>query len=308
MNLFHSAILSSLPLVPHSLLRRVAGRYIAGETREGLLRVVKRLHSEGLRTTVDVLGENVASPEEAQRATEEYLRVIQEISGTGDSPEVSVKLSLLGLRLDERLALEHLLQVTQKAASSKVGVFLDMEDTSTTDATLRIYRYAHAGFPRIGIAIQACLHRSLKDVLELLALRPAIRVCKGIYNEAETVALKDRRAIRDNYMKIVALVANGDGYLAMATHDSWLVDRCQELLRSRRVGPESYEFQMLLGVGEALRSQILRASSPLRLYCPYGPDWYAYSLRRLKENPRMAGYILKNLFTGAVLDRGHLDP
>ena len=308
MNLLHSAIISSLPLVPRSLFRRIAGRYIAGETREGLLRVVRKLHEEGLRTTVDVLGENVTSPEQAQHAADEYRRVIQEIASAGGSPQVSVKLSLLGLRLDEKLALDHLLEITRAATLSGVGVFLDMEDTSTTDATLRIYRRAHQEFQGLGIAVQAYLHRSVRDVLELLPLRPAIRICKGIYNEPATLALKDRRAIQENYLKIVTLLVDGDGFPAMATHDAWLVDQCQELLRSRSVGPGSHEFQMLLGVGEGLRSRIRKAGSPLRLYCPYGPDWEAYSVRRLKENPHMAGYIFKSVLSRRILDRGHLDP
>jgi len=306
MDFLHSVLLRALPLVPRSLIRRVAGRYIAGETREGLLRVVERLHAEEIRTTVDLLGENVETIQEAKGAADEYDRLLDCLQGKGPTPQVSVKLSLLGLRIDELLAESLLLRIVGRASRLGVGVFLDMEDSSTTDVTLRIYRRAREGFPSLGIAIQAYLRRSLRDVLDLLPLRPAVRVCKGIYNEPETLAFKDRQQIRESYVRLVELLLDGGAYPAIATHDAWLIERSLHLIRSRRVGAESHEFQMLLGVGEKLRPRIRAAGSFLRLYCPYGPDWYSYSLRRLKENPRMTGYIFKSVFTSKILDRGHL--
>lgn len=306
MDLLHSAIIRALPLVPRSVLRRVAGRYIAGESRQGLLAVVDRLHGQGLLTTVDVLGENIAAEGEARAAAAEYRQLIRELSGRGPSPQVSVKLSLLGLRFDERLAESLLFEITGEAAAAHVGVYLDMEDTTTTDATLRLYRNAHGSVPRLGIAIQAYLKRSLRDVLDLLPLRPAIRICKGIYNESPDLALKDRAAIRESYLSILRAVIDGDGYPAIATHDSWLVDRALEHVRAARVERDSHEFQMLLGVGEGLWRKIRASGAALRLYCPYGPDWLAYSLRRLKENPHMAGYIMKSVFNRKILERGNL--
>lgn len=307
MELFHAAILRALPFVPKPVIRRIAGRYIAGETLEDLLRVAASLHERGFLSTVDVLGENVQSKEEAQRAAEEYSRVVEKLAGHGPSPQISVKLTLLGLKVAEDLALGLLEDVTCVAEKRKVSVFLDMEDSSTTDATLRIYRRARERHSGVGVAIQACLHRSIDDLLDLLPLRPVVRVCKGIYNEPPQLALKDRRAIQESYMKLVTLLADGHGYPAIATHDPWLVDASLELLAKRGMGPETHEFQMLLGVGESLQPRIRAAGSRIRLYCPYGPDWYAYSLRRLRENPKMAGYVLKSLFSLKLLDRGHLN-
>lgn len=306
MGILHAAILGALPLVPRSVLRRIAGRYIAGETRQGLLVVVERLHAQGLRTTVDLLGENVDSRQQAHRAADEYQNVLEALQPRGAFLEISVKLSLLGLRLEESLAEELLREILRQAARVRVGVFLDMEDSSTTDATLRIYRRCKEIAPTLGVAIQAYLRRSQQDVLDLLPLRPAIRVCKGIYDEPEALAWKDRQRIRESYMKILALLLEGGAYPAIATHDPWIVDRALELLRERRTSPEAYEFQMLLGVGEALRPRIRSAASALRLYCPYGPDWLAYSLRRLRENPRMAGYIFSSVFSRKILERGNL--
>ncbi len=293
-------------MVPRSVIRRIAGRYIAGETLADLLRVLGDLHERGLLTTVDILGENAGSREAARLATYEYLRLVEQLSGKGISPQISVKLTLLGLRVDESLAREMLEEITSAAGTRKVTVFLDMEDSSTTDATLRIFRHIRERNAGVGIAIQAYLHRSLADVQGLLPLRPAVRVCKGIYSEPPQIALVDPEALRANYLKLVELLAEGGAYPAIATHDPWLVHRSLEILRDRTMGPATHEFQMLLGVGEALRPRIRAAGSPLRLYCPYGPDWYAYSLRRLRENPKMTANVLRSLFSPRLLGRGLL--
>ena len=137
------------------------------------------------------------------------------------------------------------------------------------------------------------------DVEGLLPLQPSIRICKGIYPEPASIALQDRRAIQENYLRLAELVLHSKGFAAFATHDPWLIDRCLGQVKKRGTGPESHEFQMLLGVGESLRPAIRESGSSIRLYCPYGVDWYAYSVRRLRENPRMAGYVLKSLFRSA---------
>jgi proline dehydrogenase len=306
MSMLHSVVVHTLPWVPKPIIRRIAGRYIAGESREGLLRVVDSLHAQGYLTTVDVLGENVTTREEAQAAAQEYSRLIEALSGRSDSPQISVKLTLLGLRLDEGLANELLTHVIGAAEAHRVGVYLDMEDSSTTDAILKAFRASRARQANVGVAIQAYLRRSQVDLMRLLDLRPSVRICKGIYNEPASIALKDRMEIRESFLDLVRRLREGGGFCAIATHDPWLLDRCLPLVTGSN-GGGGHEFQMLLGVGDALRPRVLATGSRIRLYCPYGPDWYAYSLRRLRENPHMASYIAQTLLSRKLLERGHLE-
>lgn len=303
MQILHNAILLALPWVPRAVVRRIAGRYIAGESLADLLRVAQALEEQGLLSTVDLLGENVTVLEEARRAADEYLRLVDELARRELRSQVSLKLTLLGLRVSPATAQELVREITLHAARHHLSVCLDMEDASTTEATIGIYRRLREETDAIGIAIQAYLHRSQGDLASLLPLKPTIRVCKGIYNEPASVALKDKRAIQESYLRLVGLLLDGGGFPAIATHDPFLVDKCQKIIHERGLGPDSHEFQMLLGVGERIRPRILKSGSRLRLYCPYGPDWYAYSLRRLRENPKMAGYVLRSVLSPRLLKR-----
>jgi proline dehydrogenase len=304
MNLLHAAVLRALPLVPRSLLKRVAGRYIAGETIADVLRVARALDRQGLLSTVDVLGENATSEAEARAARDEYLRVASELAAQGLASQVSVKLTLLGLRFSEPLAGDLVETITEEAGKKSISVCLDMEDSTTTDAILGIYRRLRERHSPVSVAIQAYLRRSAADVKALLPLGPSLRICKGIYAEPPGIAFQGRREIQESYLSLLRLLVEGGGYPAIATHDPWLVDRALALVAERGLGPAQHEFQMLLGVGESLRGRVRASGSPLRLYCPYGPDWQAYSLRRLKENPRMIGYALKSVFSPRVLRSG----
>jgi proline dehydrogenase len=305
MSFFHGAILRALPFVPRPLVRRIAGRYIAGETLDDLIRTAGELDRQGLLSTVDVLGENVASAEEARAGTDEYLRAVDRLTAARLPADVSVKLTLLGLRVSEDMARSHLEEIVAAAEARSLSVTIDMEDSTTTDATLRIFRALRERHERVAVAIQAYLRRSAADVASLLALRPAIRICKGIYHEPAEIALREKGEIRQSFIRLVRDLVEGGGYPAIATHDPWLVDRAIALLDER---PAGHEFQMLLGVGEGLRRRILARGSRLRIYCPYGPDWYAYSVRRLRENPKMAAFALRSLFSRRVLLPGWSGP
>ena len=306
MRVLTGVLLGLLPLVPRSIMRFIAWRYIAGERLDELLVVVKQLHEAGLLATVDVLGENSRTEAAVRESVDEYLRLVDALSATGIPSEVSIKPTLFGIRLSDELAERAVSAVVRRAAERRIGVTIDMEDSTVTDATLRLYEKLRGEHDRLGVAIQAYLHRSMADVERLLPLKPVVRVCKGIYVESPALALQDRQAIRENYLGIVTRLVEGGGYPAIATHDPWLVDRCLGLLRARAVGPTSHEFQMLLGVGEALRPRIRAQGSPLRLYCPYGPDWHAYSVRRLKENPRLFGYAARSLVSWRTFQRSHV--
>ncbi|HLU47034.1 MAG TPA: proline dehydrogenase family protein [Planctomycetota bacterium] len=287
-----------LTFLPKALIRRVAWRYVAGERREEVLDRIAELEADGLLGMVDLLGENARHRGEVEAVIAEYSALLADLSRRGTRGHLAVKPTHLGLRIDEELARESIARIVARAEEVDGFVEIDMEDSSTTDATLRIYRELRAAHANVGVAIQAYLRRSPEDVQALLPLRPTIRICKGIYREPASVALGGRQEIRDAYLRLVEMIIDGGGYPAIATHDTWLVDRCLELVASRGLDASRYEFQMLLGVGHALRPRILASGAKLRIYCPYGADWYDYSLRRLQENPELVGYVLRGMIRG----------
>jgi proline dehydrogenase len=282
--------------LPTPVLARVAGRYIAGPKREDVLRLVAKLEAAGVESTVDLLGENVRTEVAARAVSREYIELLDAYGERGLRAHISVKLTHLGLRQSEDLAQGLLSLLVARAESSGSFVRIDMEDSSTTDAALRVFRRLRERSERVGIAIQAYLYRSAQDVDGLMPLRPNLRICKGIYREPAELARQDPQAIRESFVGLVRRVLGGGGYAAIATHDPWILERCEALSRDLDACAERHEYQMLLGVGEALRPRLLNAKKRLRVYCPYGPDWRAYSLRRLRENPKLVSYVLRDLF------------
>ena len=260
---------------------------------------VVRAHAEaGLFTTVDVLGENLEDEESVSRAMDEYILLCDRLGASGAPDcQVSVKLTMLGLRFDAELALANVMRIVEHGRDHGVGLCIDMEDSSTTSATLDIFRRVRPAHENVSVAVQAYLKRSEDDVRSLLPLAPEVRVCKGIYRESPDVAYQDRQEIRDHFVRLVRLLLEGGGRPAVATHDPWIVDACLDLFLERGGAVDAYEFQMLLGVGEGLRARIRRSGARLRIYCPYGPRWREYTTRRLRENPRIVGYVLRQLLT-----------
>jgi proline dehydrogenase len=285
-----------LPYVPKGIVGRVSARYIAGERLEDAVAAAAALNGDGTRATIDVLGEFVADLAAARRARDEYVALLEALASGSLDAQVSVKPTQLGLKLDPGACLENLRALVRRAAALANLVTLDMEDSSCTDATLACFKTLRAEGDAVGAVLQACLRRSRADLEALLPLEPNLRICKGIYVEPESIAYRDREAIRDNFMALVERLLRSAGFAGIATHDETLLGRSQELLRRLRIGPERYEFQMLLGVRADLRRRLLAAGHPVRVYVPYGAEWYAYSLRRLKENPAIAGHVFRNLF------------
>jgi proline dehydrogenase len=299
MNWLNRAVAHALPVVPRPIVGRVSARYIAGETLEDAVSTVRELNGAGMMATLDILGEFVATAEEARRAGAEYRRAIRVIAERGIDTNVSLKLTQLGLKVDVELCHEVARGVVEEASRLGNFVRLDMEDSSCTDDTLAMYRRLQATYPRhVGCVLQAYLRRSLDDARNLLPLAPNIRVCKGIYVEPPSIAYKDRDEIRDSFQRLVEEILAGGGYVGVATHDDDLVRRAEEYAARAAVARDRLEFQMLLGVRPALRAAILGRGHRLRVYVPFGPNWYAYSLRRLKENPAVAGHILRSMWNG----------
>jgi len=293
MSVFSRLVVTTLPLVPKFLVGRVARRYVAGETLEDALATVAALNREGVMATVDILGEEVTERDKAEWAVGEYVRLFDAIRERRLDANVSIKLTLLGLKVDEGFCRDNVDRVAQAAKRGGNFVRIDMEDRSTTDATLRIYRELQARHGNLGVVFQAYMRRALQDVAELPATGANVRLCKGIYIEPREVAWKGHDTVRANFVAALeALVARGV-YVGVATHDEYLVCRAVALVDRLGLERQRYEFQMLLGVDTELRRILVAAGHRLRVYVPYGRDWYPYSLRRLRENPEVARHVLR---------------
>jgi proline dehydrogenase len=295
--LLSRAIVRTLPAVPKPIVRKISERYIAGTRVEDACRVVKRLNAESKMATIDVLGEEITTWEEARHIGYEYENVFRAIDEQGLDSNVSVKLTGLGLKLDHGLCREILERLVRQAAERRNFVRIDMEDSSCTDETLRLYReLREAGLDNVGIVLQAYLRRTLADVEALSDLSPNVRLCKGIYVEPEEIAYQGFDEVRENFARALGALLDGGSYVGIATHDEWLIEEGERLVREAGRSPSEYEFQMLLGVRPQRGTELVDGGHRLRIYVPYGEEWYAYSLRRLQENPKIAGYIASDTF------------
>jgi proline dehydrogenase len=293
MSVLGRVLTRTLPYVPKQIAAIFARRYIAGETLEEGLRVATDLNHQGFRTTMDLLGEDTARPEQAEQALDDYRRVLEGIQKNDIDGNISVKPTQFGLRIDSELCGRLLRELAAEAHRLGHFVRVEMEDSSTTNRTLTLFRKLRKDFDNVGIVVQSCLFRSANDLEAIQDLSPNVRMVKGVYVEPATIAFQDRQRIRDEYVALSETLIRGGSFVAFATHDEYLVERAVELIRKYELGKSAYEFQMLLGVREQLRSEILSAGHPIRVYVPFGSDWYPYSMRRLRENPRIATYVFK---------------
>jgi proline dehydrogenase len=277
----------ALPITPKFIVRFFAKRYVAGATLADAVRTVKRLAAEGCCATVDVLGEAVASPELAAQAVAAYHEVLATIAQERLPANISVKPTQMGLKIAEELALNNLREVVEDAARRGIFVRIDMEDATTTDATLRIYRALRQQHSNLGVVLQARLRRTLEDARVLGAEGTNVRLCKGIYLEPRSIAYEEPEIVRWAFVHALEALFAGKGYVAIATHDEWLVEQSLALAAKMGIPKERFEFQMLLGVDPALRRIIVGAGYKLRVYVPFGSHWYPYSVRRLRENPNI---------------------
>ena len=296
MNPIHSLIVRTLPLVPRPIVRRIASRYVAGETLGEALALVKNLNAEGCMATLDVLGEDVTRREETEQTVLDYTRALAEMAERRLDCNISVKLSALGLKLDPAFCRRQFALILEAARTHGTFVRIDMEDSSVTEETMRIYLESRQVYERTGIVLQAYMRRSPEDARRVAAVAGNVRVCKGIYVEPAAIAFQDREEIRVAYMALVEALLAAKCVVGIATHDPVLVEHALALIARARLPREAYEFQMLLGVAGSLRRQLVAAGHRLRVYVPYGREWYAYSVRRLKENPSIAGHVLRGLF------------
>jgi len=296
MHLLNKLVVAALPAVPKSIIRYFAGRYIAGETLQHAVDCVRKLNSEGACATLDVLGEDVTTEQEAELSCRQSIEVLHAIERERLDSNLSIKLTSLGLKLGKDICTDNVRRVLEVAAEYGTFVRFDMEDSSCTSDTIDIFRSLHSEFARTGIALQAYLHRSERDVEDLRKARINFRLCKGIYREPEDIALQGREEVRQNFIRLLRMMFGEGCYVGIATHDAILVDGAERMVSELGLKRDEYEFQMLLGVRPELRRRLLGAGYRVRLYVPFGEHWYGYSLRRFKENPEIAGYVFRALF------------
>ncbi len=289
MSVFDSIVRTTLPITPKPLIHFFARRYVAGAQLSDAVTTVRRLAEEGCCATLDVLGESVTERRHVATAVAEYHEVIEAIAANALPSHVSLKPTQLGLNIDEAFCRDSIAAVIEKAAAKGIFVRIDMEDSPTTDATLRVYHELIARFPKgTGVVLQARLHRTLADAAALAAEGASVRLCKGIYREPRTIAYEEREIIRRAYVHALRALLAGRSYVGIATHDELLVCEALGLIQELGVPKERYEFQMLLGVDPQLRRIITGAGHKLRVYVPFGSHWYPYSVRRCRENPSIA--------------------
>jgi proline dehydrogenase len=302
--LIDRAIVKVLPAVPRPVVRKLSQRYIAGPDLADACRAVKELNERGKMATLDVLGEEVHNREEALAAVDAYRAVFDTIREQRLDSNVSVKLTGLGLKLDEGLCFENVRDIVRCAEERDNFVRIDMEDSSTTSETLAIYRRLRSeGLDNVGVVLQAYMKRTLADIAGLADLRPTVRVCKGIYVEPPDIAYQEFDTVRLNFIEAITALLDVGGYVAVASHDEWIIAEAVRIFAERGLAPEQYEFQMLLGVRPDLGNELVREGHRLRIYVPFGSQWYEYSLRRLQENPKIAGYIAADTFKRVVPGR-----
>ena len=300
--MLNKMIAGLLPHVPKKLVWMFSKEYIAGETLDEAIANARKLNAEGVKTTLDVLGEFITTLEEAQANKEEYLEVIEAAEQAGVDGNYSLKPTFFGLLLDKEVAYRHIREVVAKAASYDNFVRIDMEDSPCTDMEIDIYRRLKEEFPaNVGLVVQAYLKRTRRDLEDLKDINTPeypvnLRVCKGIYVEPEAIAYKDYHEINSHFLDDIDYMFQEGMYPAIATHDLPVIEGAYRLIDKHKAAKDKYEFQMLYGVTPALRKSIVDKGHHMRVYVPFGKQWFGYCTRRLKENPKMARVIIKALF------------
>ncbi|MFZ5946404.1 MAG: proline dehydrogenase family protein [Stygiobacter sp.] len=297
MNPINSTIVNFVKILPKPAVYIFAKKYIAGEKLEDGVRVVKELNSKGILATMDVLGEAVTTKKESVDAKNECLLVLDTIQKNNLNSNLSLKPTQLGLAIDEEFCYNQMVEIVERAKSYNNFVRIDMEDSPFTDATINLFKRLKEKYDNVGIVVQAYLKRTLDDVKKLNKLGTNYRLCKGIYIEPEEISYKDYQKVRDNYLDILRQMFTDGNYVGIATHDDYLVENAYKMIKEMNIPKDKFEFQMLYGVKENLRDRINADGYKIRIYVPFGEHWYKYSIRRLQENPNIAWYITKSIFS-----------
>ena len=300
--MFNKFIAAILPYFPKKFIWIFSRAYISGENIEDAMRVSKDLNSKKIKVSLDVLGEFIKTLDEAESNKKEYLHLIDISYKNNIDGHFSLKPTSFGLLLDKEICYNHIREIIVKAASYNGFVRIDMEDSPCTDDEITLFRRLKAEFPaNVGLVVQAYLRRTFKDLEQMLDLNSSsipvnFRLCKGIYIEPEAISFKKHDEINRHYLEDLEFMFRNKIYVGIATHDKPLVESAYNLIKKYNVPKDMYEFQMLYGVTPKLRESIVNEGHTMRVYVPFGKQWFGYSTRRLKENPKMASHIMKAVF------------
>jgi proline dehydrogenase len=286
----------------NGLARRFASRFVAGETVESAIEAIRDLNRRQITATLDLLGESVRQEGDAAQARDTYLRMLDQIAQAGVQSNVSVKLTQMGFDLGEAVCLANVSAILEKARARQNFVRIDMEGSAYTQRTLDLFHdRLHPAFgPHVGVVIQACLRRSAADVDRLIEARARVRLCKGAYLEPAEVAYPDKADVARAYIRLMERLLEHGQYPALATHDPAILARAREIVAQRKIDPARFEFQMLYGVRRDLQDSLRRAGYHVRVYVPFGTQWYPYLMRRLAERPANIAFFLGNVLREAV--------
>ena len=296
MSIFNKFIIIVLPLLPKFFVKLFSGRYVAGNNFKQALNTVKKLNLDGQCATLDILGEHTTEKNNSKAITERYISLVKYIDSNNADCNLSIKPSHIGLDIDYSLALTNYVSIVDEAEKFNNFIRLDMESSKATDLTIRLHNELREQHKNVGIVIQAYLKRSEQDIMNLPD-NSNIRICKGIYNENEKISYKKYEDINENFLRLLKICFEKNFYVAIATHDILLINSCIEIINEYNIKTEMFEFQYLLGVpmDNAINNFKIK-NYKVRSYVPFGKDWYDYSIRRIKENPKIGTYVLKNLF------------
>ena len=298
MKLINYLIIQIIPFLPKVFVRLVASPYIAGITDDEMLINVQKLNNKGYDVAIDILGEHVTTEQEATEITERYANLYGRIASQQLNANLSIKLSHIGQDLGYDVVKSNLMILVNAAKKHNNFLRLDMENSPYTSETINLYKKAFESYSNVGIVLQAYMHRSKDDLDKLANEKFNVRICKGIYIESEDIAYRDYQKIRNNYIVLVQQALIKGAYVGIASHDEYLIDKLYLWIKENQIPTTQYEFQILHGVPmEKKLQQLIKEGNKVRVYVPYGDNWYDYSIRRLKENPKMAGYIIKNIFS-----------
>ncbi|HPN37253.1 MAG TPA: proline dehydrogenase family protein [Melioribacteraceae bacterium] len=297
MDALNRLIVQFVKMLPKPVVYIFAKKYIAGTKLEDAVKVVKELNQKGIVATMDVLGEAISTKKEAEIAKKECLEVLDAIYKHKLNANISVKPTQLGLVIDPDFFNVQICEILDKAKEYNNFVRIDMEDSSVTTSTIEMFNKIREKYDNVGIVVQAYLFRTYDDVVKLNKTGTNYRLCKGIYVEPAEIAFKGKQEVRDNYLKILDRMFEDGNYVGIATHDDILLKEIYNKIKTKNINKSKFEFQMLYGVTEHLRDKINKDGYKIRIYVPFGEQWYAYSIRRLQENPNMAWYITKSVFS-----------
>ena len=295
--MINKLIASSVSVFPKWFIELFSKSYVAGYSSNEVLSIVEELNSQGFSATIDILGEHVKDLDISKNITQQYCELFENINLRSIDSNISVKPTHIGLDISKNVVLENFNKIIEVARDKSNFLRIDMESSDNTDDTFEIYKSLKNKYPGVGVVLQAYLKRSINDIENLASPKFNARICKGIYKEDSEIAYKEQDMINNNFLEMARLMLQKNSYACFATHDQQLIDSLVELVEKMKIETTKFEFQVLYGVPmNGKLEKLISKGYKVRIYVPFGPDWYEYSLRRLKENPNIAGYVIKNLF------------